>query len=216
MLDVNPWDIEPDLTRERLVWTARQFVAVRRQAVQDFSSVKGDIAWNHGCTCYARQSTAIVRASLSGEYPWLRVLDSSLKFIFAIGRVPCRFYKGDADRPSMNLREAFPELRQRQGTLAVGQTSFVPANDVTQLAWLFAIETDDSGLVTRVSVAAFSATEELVVSYEIPLDNADMAGGGGAPPIAPLPPPPPVPIAPPMVSAPAEKKKISDDSEGND
>src|SRR5262245_53960840 len=114
MLDLNPWDIEPDLTLDRLRWIARQFVAVRRQAVADYSPAKGDIPWNHGCDCYARQMSTITRAALSGDYPWLRILDPTLKFTFSIGRVPCRFYKGDAERPNVNLREAFPELRQRQ------------------------------------------------------------------------------------------------------
>lgn len=209
--DLKPWDLEPDLAPDRLQWIARQFVAVRRQAVEDFSPAKGDNRWSHGCTCYARQSAVILKAALSGDYPWLRVIDPSLKFVFSVGAVLLRFFKGDVENPGTNLRESFPELRVRQRSLDLGQgqLSLIPANDVARMAWLIAVWTDDAGLATSVSIAAYSPTEELILSYEIPFDEA-----GALSPVSPLPPPPPVPIAPPSVSAPDEKKATSDDAEG--
>jgi hypothetical protein len=208
MIDLAPWDLEPDLTRERLGWIAQRFMEVRREARSEYSPAKGDTPWSFGCMCYSRQMFAIASAARSGEFPWLQVIDSSLKFVFCVGRVRARFYKGDAERPRENLRQSFAELRQR--TLPFGK-SLLPGTASSSLAWCFAVETDDSGLVSRVTLAAFSGDkDELVLSYDIPLGDTDARS------ITFMPPPPPVPIAPPVVFAPFEKKKASDDNEGND
>src|SRR4051812_18916430 len=113
MPDIKPWDIEPDLTPERLAWVRRTFVAVRKDARETYDPAKGDNALLLGLTCFLRQKYAIAIAAANGSRPWLSVVNDSMKFIFKVGRVVARFYKGEAEHPSENLRRSFPELRQQ-------------------------------------------------------------------------------------------------------
>jgi hypothetical protein len=214
LMDLKPWDVEPELTRERLVWIARRFAAVRMKAREAHESEEGDGKWGFGCRCYERQMFAIIEASRSGDRPWLTLQNATKKFVFRVGSIPMRFYKGRPGKLRPNLRESFDELRQRN--LPLGMSMLLPSMGAAALGWCIAVETDGNGLVSRVTVAAHSGEEtELVLSYEIPFDEAD--SGGLLTPFPPPPPPPPaVPIPSPSVSAPVEKKKTSDDTEGND
>jgi hypothetical protein len=200
LLSKRPWDLEPDLTQDRLIWLARNFAEVRREARTTHEPSKGDGAWGLGTKCYERQCFTLIAAAGTGEQPWLRIIDPSLEFIFAIGSVPARVYRGSPESPRPNVREGLARLRQ---------IPLFSVDDPKTFAWCFAIETDDAMLVERVTLAGFSPGGELIYWYPIPFD----AAAESLTPIVPIV-PPPVPIPPPAVLAPtAKKKKVSDDDE---
>jgi hypothetical protein len=202
MFDRKPWEIEPDLAAKRLVWVARTFAEIHQETVRTHEPSRGDGPWSLGCRLYDRKRNRLIQAARSGDVPWLRILDSSLAFQFAIGRVRLRFYGGPPEEPAQNMRDSFPELRQR--SLPLGRI-----DDPATFAWCIAVETDATRLVSAVTLAAFSLGDELLYSFVIPFDAA---GREDPSPVIPLA-PPPVDIPPPNVSGPATKKKASEDEE---
>jgi hypothetical protein len=72
-------------------------------------------------------------------------LDPSLHFVFQIGRVPVRFYHGDAER--QNTRSAqrrLPELQAQQAAF-----DFKDDYDLADWRWRIVVETHPDGTVMR-------------------------------------------------------------------
>jgi hypothetical protein len=106
------------------------------------------------------------------HYPWLEVLDDfehkTLRFTFAIGGLPVRFYRGTPnDPPSSSLATTYTELHQLQKAFDFG-VEFEPAK-ILRLA----IETDAKGLSSKITLVELSE-DELQPSriYEIPNQEA--------------------------------------------
>lgn len=108
---MDPWDINPALTAERLAFIARLLAAVRRDAADAHEADRGDTAWGLGCRSHERSMHAITNAAQGIAADWLQVVEPGLHFVFAIGGVPFRFYRGEADSPpTRSLRRNFPEI----------------------------------------------------------------------------------------------------------
>jgi len=136
-----PWDHHSDLTEERLQYVADLLTQVRHDAVSTYDVQAGDTPWGLGCRAYDRSRTTLIRKSES--IPWLTITDSSLQLVFNIGNVPIRFYRGDPESPKTNtLACSFPELEQ---------LNLAFPNQTADLLWRFAIETDATGYVRRVT-----------------------------------------------------------------
>lgn len=147
MVEIFPWDRHPDLTRERLSTIATELVRVRDDALLAHEPHKGDKAWGFGCRALERQMYAII--TLAAREKWLTILEDGRHFVFLIGQVPVRFYKGRADKPKPNtLRQNLPELAAQQGAFTFAQDQ--------KWCWRLAIETDVTGRVARVVVVEAS------------------------------------------------------------
>lgn len=100
MKPFEPWKQYPSFTEERLVTVAGIMRDVRRTAVALHESAAGDTDWSLGCRIYSRTCHALTLASQ--EFSWLRILpelERPLRFVFAIGSIPVRFYRGLPDDP---------------------------------------------------------------------------------------------------------------------
>jgi len=147
----------PDLSDDRLQYLADLMVKVRHDTLELYDEVGGDDPWSHGCRAYARTKSNIVKESENLE--WLKVLDASLQFVFAIGEVPIRFYRGAPEKPNeKTMRRSFSELNQ----LSLNFTNEVAAS----LAWRFAIETDIDGEVSQVSFFGSSLDKSIVCRWD--------------------------------------------------
>lgn len=93
-----------DLTKERVKIIAAALVEARDSAQRDADPKRGDGGWEIGCVAYGRGRYAIKH--LAKSHRWLAVLDDGMEFLFSIGRVPVRFFHGDADRPPAKHRHA--------------------------------------------------------------------------------------------------------------
>src|SRR5690349_13440733 len=117
--DLQPWDVHPGLTAERLSHVARTIRQVRAETLALHDPANGDSAWSLGCRAYSRTCHGIRKSS---EDPacsdWLSIVDQTgLHFVFAIGGVPLRFYKtedAEEEIAPRTLRRFFPELRAQQ------------------------------------------------------------------------------------------------------
>lgn len=172
MQALRPSDVHPDLTDDRLQTLASFFANTRSSVTALHDPLSGDDVWALGCRGFARARNLLLSKFQSGEWSWFRVIDPSKHFIFAIGSVPIRFYRGSSKRPpSRILAQSAQELAQL--SLAF-PTDGVESRD---LIWRFAIETDFLGEPSKVVFAALGKEGGAVIhQWEIPfkMANVDM------------------------------------------
>ncbi|MCR9093123.1 MAG: hypothetical protein NXI30_02795 [bacterium] len=159
-----PWERHFSLTEERLRIVAEILRDVRNDALEDFSAERGDRAWGHGCRVYERSCEQLNRAS--EKFDWLDIHDSSLHFIFKIGGVPVRFYRGDPDNPNRNLLRICPgELEQQQQAFA-----FLDDNE-SGWFWRIAVATDADERVLEIFMLEVRDSGETRNAWSIPLNG---------------------------------------------
>src|SRR5258708_6165736 len=108
---MRPWEHHAALTSERLITVAQLIQTGRNQALDRFDPSIGCTTWNLGCDAFAFQRHQIIEASVTID--WLEILDPGMQFVFTIGGLPIRFYRGEPDDPSeRTLKQSFSELQQ--------------------------------------------------------------------------------------------------------
>ncbi len=162
---VLPWEIHPALTAERLRFCARLLTNARRDAVRLASPELGDDSWSVGCRAYAFGKQRLQRTAESRTHSWLTVLDQSHHFVFLIGNVPVRFFRGAADEPTARtLRRQVIEAEQL--TLALGK------EQAEGLVFRMALEAEASSDVQRVVFLALRGEEgQVECLWPVPLSD---------------------------------------------
>lgn len=164
MSDSNPWDYHPHLQRGAIIAVAGLIAQGRSDALIRHDETIGDDGWTLGCRAFQFARFQISKAAATTGFEWLSIMDPSKQFIFKIGDVPLRFYKGEADEPSdRTLRQTFSELNQ---------LAFVfGKEDGAGLAYRFAIETDFDGSITSIKFVGLRG-ESLVFCWDVPYGEA--------------------------------------------
>lgn len=163
-----PWDTYRSLTLDRLSTIASIMRDVRNEAADLHDPAAGDNAWSLGCRVYARTLARLREEALNLK--WLRILPETqtLRFTFAIGNTPVKFYKGAADDvPSRTLIQSYSELRQMRLAIEFDQ---VPRNLMVR----FAIEADAFGRTSSISLVEVDDEGSPQRIYEIPLRGANV------------------------------------------
>lgn len=145
--------------------------------------------WGAGCLAYDRTRYAIVKQS--AIEPWLRIVDSGMCFVFSIGVVPVRFYRGEPDEPTeRTLAQNFPELAQMK-------FAFPKQVEDERLLWRFAVETQVDGTVANIAFVGVDPDGDVVCRWDwnqdqsnvVPISAATPRKPGGkelaAPPVEP-------------------------------
>jgi hypothetical protein len=169
-----PWEIHPDLNRDRLVAIGRLIARGRHDALMWQNPEIGDDNWVLGCRAFQAARHQIMSAAETEGFEWLEVVDHSKHLIFKIGEVPVRFYRGLAEEPTTRtLRQTFPELEQ----LAL----VFPGDERQALAFRFAVETDVDGTVSVMRFVGLLG-ESAVLNWAVPLEGATVSAFPVAPP----------------------------------
>ncbi|UVW30600.1 hypothetical protein [Massilia sp. H6] len=165
-----PSNVHPDLTDERLQALATFFANTRSSVASLHDPFAGDDAWALGCRSFARWRNLLVGKIQSGEWPWFKVLDPSMHFIFGIGDVPVRFYRGTVKRPpSRTLAQSAQELTQLSLAFPMDKAQH------RELYWRFAIETDFLGEPSKVVFAALAKEDGAAIyHWEIQFEKVDV------------------------------------------
>lgn len=164
-----PWKIYSSFTEERLCTVAGIMRDVRKTTAALHQSDAGDSDWSLGCRIYSRTCHAITVASQ--EYRWLRILpelERPLRFVFAIGSIPVRFYRGlPDDPPDRYLFVSDVERQQRQ--LALNLEEIPSLNKIFRLA----VEADGlSREALKVVLVELTSAGRPTSWYSIPLAAA--------------------------------------------
>lgn len=160
---MRPSDCHPHLTDDRLMLLADFFASTREQVMSLHDSAAGDDNWSVGCRTNARWRNGLVKKNLSGDWPWLSIINPTKRFVFGVGDVPVRFFRGVIDNPPLRtLALSAPELAQMA-------FAFEDTNVYRKLHWRIAIETGLLGEPTAVLFAALARINGQVVhSWPIP------------------------------------------------
>lgn len=197
-----PSDLLPDLTNERIDFIGRLIARVRIENIE--SADERDDGWSLGCRAYKWCCSEIVKLSMTTS--WVRVINPTLKFIFAIGSVEVSIYKGISENPNKNISsraQSHPELRQ---------LSFLPSHEIPEkLFWAFAVETNVEGLTTNIEFFAMSETGNVIASRHIPLHNimSDLSDLGDFDTLENI---PETPAAPVSLSSVRKDKAVNDEN----
>lgn len=160
MIDGMPWEIHPDLQEDRLCQIAAIIRDVRHDALGGHEPKKGDSNWGLGTRVHERTCHAIRQAAQ--QIPWLKILEPGLHFVFTIGKVPVRFYRGEAENPNPRyLSRRFPEITAQQ-------FAFDFAQEENDWFWRLAIETEVTGEVLRIVLVQVSASGQTQNPWEVP------------------------------------------------
>lgn len=161
---MTPWDFHPDLTEDRLMRLAQFFANTRRELISLHDRTKGDDAWSLGCRGFSWWRNRLLAIANTDEWAWLSIINPGKRFIFGIGAVPVRFYRGHINRPPMGtLADSFDELRQLS-------LAFPDTPNLRDLKWRFAIETGHLGEPTNVIFAGLTQAGEVVCYSNIPFE----------------------------------------------
>ncbi len=166
-----PWDIQPALTAERLAYIGRLMRAVRAEAADSHEPDKGDTWWGLGTRGHERTIFAITNAASGIASEWLTVIEPGLHFVFGIGGVPVRFYRGDAESPpTKSLKRNYPEIAaQNQMTFTTpGFEAPRPDPDTKEYFFRVAVETDIDGRADRIVLVEVAEDLSTRMIYEIP------------------------------------------------
>lgn len=156
-----PSDFHPGLTDERLAIVAKIITDARHECAIRHEAKMGDNNWTTGSRAYEWSCYGVVRGSM--KHPWLTIVEggnsietatgteafrTGLKFVFAVGGMPLRFYKGEpSDVPKRSLRVTYPELAARQVAMTFGEST-APTPHALRLA----VEVDEDGEVSRITL----------------------------------------------------------------
>jgi hypothetical protein len=174
-----PWEaIHPALTADRLSAVGGLIVAARREKMA--ARAHRDSSWNLGCDCH-QWVCHDIRQAAQGKYrDWLHVAvgEGDLDMLFRIGGpdgMPVKFYRTDAQgQPQRTLRISNPEVHAIQGMLALNLR--LPKETVVRLA----VDVDDEGLVTAITVVQLNQTNEVIYAWQVPLPHVGLFEMGAA------------------------------------
>jgi hypothetical protein len=164
-MDINnflPWDTYSPLTAERLSIVADKLRKARDGTLRLYDPIGGDTPWSHGCRAHVRQIKAVLDSAK--EYDWLTILpdEEALRFTFAIGGVPIRFYRGSPEEiPEHHLHRTFAEIRQLQLVL-------IPETRKKAKVLRMAIELDAEGNASEISLVELDVAGKPLNAYSIP------------------------------------------------
>jgi len=157
-----PWEKYSALTLARLSSVADKLRKARNGTIALYDPIGGDTPWSHGCRAHVRQIKAVKDAAK--EYEWLTILpdEEPLRFTFAIGGVPIRFYRGTPDDvPTNHLYQTFAEIVQLQMVLIEGVRA-------TDQVLRMAIELDAEGNASTISLVESDTEGKPLNTYAIP------------------------------------------------
>jgi hypothetical protein len=164
MSESKPWDFHAHLAHDALVAVAGLIAQGRSDALIRHNEEIGDDGWTLGCSAFQFARFQIKKAAGASGFEWLAIIDPTKQFIFQIGDVPVRFYKGDADQPSdRTLRQTFSELNQLAFTFGDEKGA--------GLAYRFAVETDFDGAITSIKFVGLRG-ESRVFVWDVPYTEA--------------------------------------------
>lgn len=161
---MTPWEHHPALTKECLVTIGHLIRKGRNDALDRYDHTVGCDPWTVGCEAFAFQKFQIIAAA--DEQEWLEILNPSMEFVFSIGSVPVRFYRGEPDEPhKRTLRQTFCELKQ----MPLFAEEELARPSAARL-YRFAVETDLDGSITQITFVVLDGATPML-TWVVPLDE---------------------------------------------
>lgn len=93
-----PWQVNKDLTEQRLSIIAEGLLNVRHDTYAELAT-KLDDNYIRGCATFGRQRQWLMQLAKSGQYGWLTLASPAMDLTVNIGSIPVRFFTDEHDSP---------------------------------------------------------------------------------------------------------------------
>jgi len=162
-----PWDIFPALRRERLVAVAKLMWDASVSAAADAKWEAGDNALSIGVTAFLRARHSITRAALKAYAEWLSVADFGMHFVYSIGGIHLRHFKGN-DETDAPVHMSVPDPREK---LALQYALDLPESRDPDYVPRLVIEKDGACSPSAVFFALVSPSGEQRNRWRVPVEE---------------------------------------------
>lgn len=171
-----PWDINPDMTQERIGVIANLIAEVRGEVIDRHDEELGDTRLSLGIRAYECSRSRIITLAKQKEFPWLRIITPEGRFTFNIGNTPVRFTRNVPkylpDRKMIRSTEAARQLRQ---LLLFEQH----AN--TEITWFIVFDTFYKNPADNVYCVGYDQSKQIICQWDVPIeDSVPMMSDKGA------------------------------------
>lgn len=182
-----PWELNPDLAKDRIITIASLIAKKRGEAVDLHDEEGGDTPLSLGIRCYERCRTEINEMADSMIWPWLFKLTPEGRFTFRIGDTPIRFSRNDPKYlPNRKLITSF-ETQQQMDLFAN------ESNPYADIRWFIVVDTYFKNPADAMYCVGYTEVNEIICQWQIPLeDKVTLISGVNAS----LPQPVDIPVAP--------------------
>lgn len=161
-----PWELDAALHHERITAVAEVIFDARSHVLDLRDEDNGDDNWAVGCRSNSWCRTALSKHSEAGTYPWLRVVNPNLDFLMLIDGIPVRLARDDPYTPSGKaLRKASLPQRTDYDQFYF---SFPESWSLSQVHWVFIVETGTESEVLSVSLLGVLPWGEIIARHVVP------------------------------------------------
>ena len=160
----DPWEINPDLQKDRIVEIASFIAEVRAEVIDRHEPELGDTRLSLGMRCYECCRTRLIYEDQNGTWPYFSVLTPTGRFTFRIGDVPVRFVRNDPDD--------LPGDKLVPSNETAEQMSFFPDDyRYASVRWFIVFDTFYKNVADNLYFVGYDEGGEIVSQWEIPLET---------------------------------------------
>lgn len=158
----SPWELNSDLSKDRLVEMANFIAGVRDEVIELHDEGLGDTRLSLGMRAYECCRTRIIQASKDGSFPWLSILTPEGRFTFAINNTPVRFTRNDP--------KYLPDRKLVVSENAMEQMNLLGDQQYAEVRWFFVFDTDYKTAADAAYFVGYNEFGDRVCQWEIPVE----------------------------------------------
>jgi len=164
-MERKPWEINPDLTKERILAISNLIAGVRGEVIDLHDEDLGDSPLSLGIRAYECCRNRIIRLANSGLFPWINILTPEGRFTFSVGNTPVRFTRNDP--------ESLPERKMIVSKEARRQSFlFEEMNDYEELIWFIVFDTNHKSPADDVYCVGYDKFKNIVCQWNVPIEDS--------------------------------------------
>lgn len=162
MSDV-PWNVNPDLTKERIVTIASVIANVRGEVIDLHNEELGDTPLVLGTRAYECSRTRIISLSEMKLFSWLRILTPEGRFTFQIGNTPVRFSRNDPKQ--------LPHRKLIRSAESIRQLTLFEDHPYADLIWFIVFDTYYLHPADNVYCVGYDQSNNIVCQWNVPIED---------------------------------------------
>ena len=163
-MKTTPWDMNPDLKKQRITEVAEFICEVRGEVIDCHDEIMGDTRLSLGMRAYECCRTRLISEVEQGTWPWLSILNSEGRFTFLIGETPVRFIRTDPENlPSEKL------IPSPEGSIQM--SLFQDDFKYSEIRWFFVIDTFYKNVADNMYFVGYDPYGNIQCKWNIPLEE---------------------------------------------
>jgi hypothetical protein len=163
-----PWEVNQDLTQERIIELANFIVSVREEVIEMHDEELGDTRLSLGMRAYECCRSRLIALAESEKYPWLSIITPEGRFTFCIGNTPVRFIRNDPKELPHRKLIASPEAKKK-----FWEQSLFPEYicENSEIRWFFVIDSYYRHPADMVYFVGYDKSKEIRSQWTVPIEE---------------------------------------------